>query len=133
MYFPPTLKEAVEIIKNKSLTKDLLLNEGHNNIHFNRKLRYLGALITPELNDDINIQTHINKAKAQMGLLRHFFACREVDHHVKYWVYATGPLSTLLWGCESWNMTAKNVRRPNGFHHKAIKRILELRWEHVKE
>jgi len=48
-------------------------------------------------------------------------------------VYTAGPLNTLLWGCESWNMTAKNIRRLSGFHHKAIKRILGLRWECVKE
>jgi len=76
MYFPPTLKEAVENTKNKTLPEDLSLNEGCNNIHFARKFRYLGAHITPELNNDIKIQTHINKAKAHMGLLRHFFACR---------------------------------------------------------
>ena len=30
-------------------------------------------------------------------------------------------------------MTAKNVRRLNSFHYKAIKRMLGLRWECVKE
>ena len=73
MYFPSTMKEAVEIIEINSLPKGPSLNEGRNNIHFARKFRYLGALITPKLNDNIKIQTHINKAKAQMGLLRHFF------------------------------------------------------------
>ena len=48
-------------------------------------------------------------------------------------MYTAGPLNTLLWGCESWNMIGKNIRRLNGFHHKAIKRILGLRWECVKE
>jgi len=68
-----------------------------------------------------------------MGLLRHFFACNDVDRKVKYWVYAASPLNTLLWGCKSWNMTEQNLKHLSSFHHKVIKRILSLKWEKVKE
>jgi len=68
-----------------------------------------------------------------MGLLRHFFDCNNIDRKVKYWVYAAGPLNTLLWGCESWNLTQRNLKHLSSFHHKAIKRILSLKWERVKE
>ena len=133
MYFPSSLKEATENMENKTLPEVLLLNDGNNHIHFTRKFRYLGAHITTELNEDDEIQIRINKAKAQMGLLRHFFDCNDVDRKVKYWVYAAGPLNTLLWGCESWNLTERNLKRLSSFHHKAIKRILGLKWERVKE
>jgi len=133
MYFPSSLKEATENTENKTLPEVLLLNDGNNHIHFTRKFRYLGAHITTELNEDDEIQIRINKAKAQMGLLRHFFDCNDVDRKVKYWVYAAGPLNTLLWGCESWNLTERNLKRLSSFHHKAIKRILGLKWERVKE
>ena len=68
-----------------------------------------------------------------MGLLRHFFDCNDVNRKVKYWVYAAGPLNTLLWGCKSWNLTEPNLKHLSSFHHKAIKRILSLKWERVKE
>jgi len=57
-----------------------------------------------ELNEDDKIQIQINKAKAQMDLLRHLFACNDGDRKVNYWVYAASPLNSLLWGCKSWNM-----------------------------
>ena len=86
-----------------------------------------------ELNEDDKVQIQINKVKAQMGVLRHVFACNSIDMKAKYWVYAAGHLNTLLWGCESWNMTERNLKHLSSFHHKAIKRLLGLKWEKVKE
>ena len=60
------MKEAQE---NKAPTKTLLLNDNSNSIPFIKTFRYLGTLITPELNKDINIQTRIKQAKSQMGFL----------------------------------------------------------------
>jgi len=70
MYFPPLMKEAQE---SEAPAKKLLLFNKSNSIPFIKKIRYLGALITPELNEDIKIQTRIKKAKSQMGFLQHFF------------------------------------------------------------
>ena len=64
--FPPSMKEAQE---NEAPTEKLLLNEGSNSIPFIKKIRYLGALIIPELNEDIEIQTRIKKEKSQIGFL----------------------------------------------------------------
>jgi len=122
MYFPSSLKVATENTENKTLPEYFLLNDGNSNIHFTWKFRYLGAHITTKLNEDDEIQIHINKAKTQMGLLRHFFACDDIARKVKYQVYAAGPLNTLLWGCRSWNMTKNNLRYLSSFHHRAIKK-----------
>ena len=60
-----------------------------------------------ELNEDDEIQIRINKAKAQMGLLRHFFDCNNINRKVKYWVYAAGPLNTLL--CRAKSKTSELI------------------------
>jgi len=73
-------------------------------------------------NEDGEIQTCINKAKAQMGLLRHFFACKDMNGGVKNWVYAAGLLNILLWGCKSWNTMERNLRCLSAFYHKALKK-----------
>ena len=70
MYFPPSIKEAQE---NEAPTKKLLLHDNSNIMPFIKQFGYFGTLITPELNEDIEIQTRITKAKSQMGFLQHFF------------------------------------------------------------
>ena len=57
LYFPSPLKEAIENMENKTLPEDLLLNNGMNNIHFTKKIGYLGAHhITTKSNEDDEIQ-----------------------------------------------------------------------------
>ena len=41
-----------------------ILNNGANNIHFTKKIKYLVALIIPELNEEAGIQMNIKTAKA---------------------------------------------------------------------
>ena len=79
------------------------------------------------------IKARINKAKAQMGLLRHFLGTRDIDWRIKKEVYLAGPLNTLLWGCESWNVTEKHQKNLHSFHHSAICRILGIKWDQVQE
>ena len=87
---------------------DIMLNTGTNNIHFTNTFKYLGSIISSDLTEDAKIEAKINQASSQMGIMKHLFNCRDVDRHVKYWVYISGPLNTLLWGAESWNISEKN-------------------------
>jgi hypothetical protein len=130
MFFPTTLQEAESSI---TCPGDLILNNGTNKIHFSKKFRYLGATITPEINENAEVEIRIKKASSQMGILRHFFNGKDIDHRVKYWVYLAGPLNCLLWGCESWNLTERNKEKLRAFHHSAIRRILDITWTRVRE
>jgi hypothetical protein len=44
-----------------------------------------------------------------------------------------GPVNTLLWGCESWEITADIRRKLETFYHSSIRRILFIGWEQMKE
>jgi hypothetical protein len=50
----------------------------------------------------------------------------------KHNVYTSLAISTVLWGCESWSLSAKNKKELESFHHSAIRRILNIRWEQVR-
>jgi hypothetical protein len=103
MFFSKSLKEAV---LQTQPPEDLILpNDGR--IHFTNKFKYLGSIITPLLNEDSEIEVRIKKAKSIMGLSKHFFDNRDVDRRLKYLVYTSGAMNTLLWGCKSWNLTKK--------------------------
>jgi hypothetical protein len=45
-------------------------------IHFVRKFKYLGSIITPLLNENAEIEARIKKAKSIMGIARTFFDIR---------------------------------------------------------
>ena len=42
-------------------------------------------------------------------------------------------LNALLWGCKTWNLTRYNLNKLMAFHHSAIRRILGIRWDQVRE
>jgi hypothetical protein len=44
-----------------------------------------------------------------------------------------GPLNALLWGCQSWNLSKRNIDQLNVFHHSAIRWILGIKMTQVKE
>ena len=93
-FFPSTPTQAK---KQSSMNlPDSILNNGTNSIHFTNT-------ISSDLTEDDKFE-----ASSQMGIMKHLFNCRDVDRHVKYWVYISGPLNTLLWGAESWNISEKN-------------------------
>jgi hypothetical protein len=132
MFFPASLKQAKEDLSNNTLPENLLLpNNKH--IHFTNKFKYLGSTITPLLNEDIEIETRISKAKSLMGAAKSFFDNKDVDKRIKSQVYVSGPLNALLWGCESWNLSKDNLRKLSAFHHGAIRRILGIKWNQVRE
>ena len=132
MFFPASLKQAKEEFDHNILPDKLLL-PNDKNIHFVNKFKYLGSIITPMLNEDVEIETRISKAKSLMGAAKYFFDNKDIDKRIKSQIYIAGPLNALLWGCESWNLSKNNLRKLTAFHHGAIRRILGINWNQVRE
>jgi hypothetical protein len=132
MYFPPSLKQARDDLANNRLPEDILLPD-NKRVHFTNSFKYLGSIITPLLNEDLEIEARIKKAKSIMGATKHFFSNKDIDKRIKSEIYVAGPLNALLWGCESWNLTKRNLNKLTTFHHSAIRRILGIRWDQVRE
>ena len=105
MFFPSSLTQAES---QKTLPKNFDLNNGANHVQFTDKFKYFGSITTPCLTENAEINARIQRAKSQMGVLRHFFSCKHIELRVKYWVYIMGPLNVLLWGSESWNLSDQN-------------------------
>ena len=68
-----------------------------------------------------------------MGLLYHVFQSKEIDLKTKHLIYITGPLNTLLWGCESWSLKESLLLKLQAFHHSSIRRILNIHWKRMKD
>ena len=117
----------------RTTPEKITLNQGNNNIHYVRKFRYLGAIIADHLTEDAKIEIRIKKAWAQMGMLHHLFKSKDVNRRVKYLIYLAAPLNMVLWGAESWNLNKTNWNKLATFHHSAIRYILNIKWEQVRE
>ena len=123
MYFPPkllTAKETPEVT-----TKDTFkVMDGY--VGFTDKFQYLGSLITTDLKDTHEIKKRVQKATVQMNELRHLWRNKNIKTDIKVWLYLSLPVNTLLWGCESWTMTARSIKALESFHTKSIRKILGI-------
>jgi len=62
-----------------------MLNNNKNNIHFTSSFKYLGSFLMPDLIEDAKIEARVSKASSQLGILKHFFNCKDVDRCIEYW------------------------------------------------
>jgi hypothetical protein len=79
------------------------------------------------------INSRIKKAKSIMGAMRHIFDNNNVSRRVKAQISIAGPLNTPLWGCKCWNVTKRNLHKLQIFHHGAIRRILSIKWQDMRD
>ncbi len=86
----------------------------------------LGALITDTLKEDLEIKTRIMKAWSVLGAMKHFFKGKGINLRTKAFLYIGGPINTLLWKAESWNLAKHNLKKLSAFHHIAMRWILGI-------
>eukprot|EP00978_Attheya_sp_CCMP212_P030023 scaffold108944_cov38-Attheya_sp.AAC.1 len=69
----------------------------------------------------------IRDATNQTHELTHLWRNKHIKLGIKVWLYLALPVNTLLWGCESWAISAEAARRLESFHTKSIRKILGIR------
>ena len=107
-------------------TSDLLLECG-GTVSFTESFVYLGSLLHYDLSDHHDVDARIKKASQAFGALRSkIFSSRDIPERLKGKVYASGVLAVLLYGCESWCLTAKSVRRLANWHNKRIREMCRV-------
>ncbi len=132
MFFPSSLKEAKKLTAEGSLPANIIL-PNNQQIQFTYSFKYLGSVITTELNEDAEVKIRINKAKSILGIAKHFFNNKDVNIRTKYNIYSAFAINAALWGCESWNLSARSKNQLKSFHHSAIRRILNIKWQQVRD
>ena len=133
MHFPATLKETQEINKNENLLPDVTLNANANAIQFVQNFKYLGSIISNDLKEDMEIKARVKKAWSVIGAMKFVLKNKDIDINTKVFLYTNAPLQALLWGAESWSLSKQNLRTLNVFHHSAIRWILDIKMNQVKD
>ena len=99
-------------------TSDLVLDCG-GTVSFTGLFVYPGSLLHYDLPDHHGAEARIRKASHAFGAMRSkVFGSADIPGRLKGKVYACGVLAVLLYGCESWCLTAELVRRLSNWHNK---------------
>ena len=86
------------------------------------EFKYLGSLITNDGSMTREISERIAKAGGVFQRMRkNVFAVRAMSKSVKMRVYAASVLAVLLYGSETWNCTAADIKRLESFHNRCLR------------
>jgi len=107
-------------------TSDLVLDCG-GMVGFTLPFVYLGSLLHRDLSENHDVDARIKKASKAFGALRdHFFSTRDVSERLKGKIFTGGVLAVLLYGCESWCLTAESISRRRNWHNKRIREMCRV-------
>ena len=80
---------------------------------------------------DAEITARIAKATSAFGrLVKRVWTNRGIRLDTKIAVYNATVLTSLLYSCETWTLTRKQIRRLEKFHLSTLRKIARIRWYH---
>ena len=94
--------------------------------------KYLGAPLTKDELSTAEIKIRLSIATASMAKLNKIWSRKDVNFSTKIKLYKTLVLSTLLYSCESWTLTADSTKRIQAFENKCCRRMLGILWKDRK-
>ena len=94
--------------------------------------KYLGSTLTKDGKCTSEIRIRIAVATSAMAGLRQTWRRREIGFITKIRLYRTLVLSTFLYGCESWSLSAEMEKRIQAFEMKCYRQLLGISWKEHK-
>ena len=94
--------------------------------------KYLDTTLTKDGRS--TTETKIRMASATSAMAKHskIWKSKEISFPAKMKLYKSLVLSILLYGCESWTMTAKTTKRIQMFETKCFRQMLGISWRDRK-
>jgi hypothetical protein len=93
--------------------------------------KYLGNIVSNDASLDAEITARIAKATAAFGRLsKRLWTNSGIRLDTKISVYKAAVLTSLLYGCETWTLTKKQLKRLEKFHQTTLRRIACIKWFH---
>ena len=113
-------KAAAGTLRDRSNVAPILVADGF--VHFVDRFNYLGSTIKDDLSDDVDCDIRIQQAAGAFGALKsRLFEARSASTQAKRMAYQALVLNLLLYGCESWALSAYMVRRLAAFHRRCVR------------
>ena len=87
------------------------------------KFRYLGTLFAADGKHIYDIDRRLNLAKVRCGKLGHIFDSEKISLQLKLRLYRAAVCSLIMYGCETWRLDEKTMRKLNGANSIMLSRI----------
>ena len=92
--------------------------------------KYLGSTISSDGTLDKEIAARIQKASQALGKLRNkVLQHKDIRLSTKLKVYNAVVLSSMLYGCETWTLYRRHIKRLEQFHMRSLRAIMRVRWQ----
>jgi hypothetical protein len=87
------------------------------------QFKYLETTVTNQNLIQEEIKRRLNSASACYHLVQNLLSSRLLSKNVKVRIYKTTILPVVLYGCETWSLTARDEHKLRVFENKVLKRI----------
>ncbi|KAK4467973.1 hypothetical protein MN116_000243 [Schistosoma mekongi] len=89
---------------------------------------YLGSIIDEKGGSDADVKTRIGKARAAFLQLKNIWNSKQISTNLKVRLFNSNVKTVLLYGAETWRITANIIRRIQVFINNCLHKILNVRW-----
>ena len=90
--------------------------------------KYLGSTMTKDGRSDKEISIRLAQATSAMSKLNKVWRSSSISFPVKIRLYRALVVTILLYGCESWTLSAATSRKVEAFEMKSYRRLLHIHW-----
>jgi hypothetical protein len=111
--------------------KDYDLGDG-TYIPFCSKFKYLGSILTPDLDDTTEIQRRLSLAQMVFNDFRKILCNQRIRVHLRRQLYQTCVLSVLLAGCETWAVKDSHLNLLEKFHRRCTRSMCGINLWHCQ-
>lgn len=89
---------------------------------------YLGSIIAESGGADADVESRIRKAKGAFALLNSVWKSSVLSRNLKLRIFNSNVKSVLLYGCETWKVTASLTNKIQVFINGCLRKILRIYW-----
>ena len=112
----------IELAPGKWVTEAKVKVDGRKILGF----KYLGAVLTPCLRDDVEMRLRITAASKAFGALRSVFKCASLSDRCKGTIFIAFVTSLLFYGCECWSTRCDIMQEVSVFFNTCVRRICRV-------
>ena len=94
--------------------------------------KYLGSTLSKDGSSTKEIKIRLGLATSAMTRLNNIWKSNSISLPTKLKLYKSLVVSILLYGCESWTLTADTERRIEAFENKIYRRLLHISYRKHK-
>ena len=91
---------------------------------------YLGSMLSTKCNSGADVEHRVRSAYTAFGKMRHrVFNSGDLTRKTKLMVYEAVIISTLLYGCETWTLYRRDLKKLERFHQQKLRSLMNIRWQ----